>query len=126
MTSDTRIDRRQALILLGSLAALGLGACKRREDEDPIVHARRYLDAAKRLGKAWLDAGAQAPTAASVANHALAGRSIADLVGREDEARELLRARVREDFAKGRTARLQGWLLSRAELEVYAYVALHA
>lgn len=121
MNAAPPIHRRQALLLLSALPALGLFACLRRGN--PFVESRRHLDAAKVLGRAWLETGAEPPTAESMARLVLGTASLDALDA--DRTRELLRTRVREDFATGRTARLGGWMLSRAELEVYAFVTLN-
>jgi len=42
----------------------------------------------------------------------------------EDDLRELLAARVRDDFGSGRIVDVQGWQLSSTEVRLYAIAAL--
>ncbi len=56
-------------------------------------------------------------------------RALADELGRAgagDLARSALRARVREDFERGDTVLLEGWVLARSECRACAAVALAA
>ncbi|MFO7567710.1 MAG: hypothetical protein R6X02_34025 [Enhygromyxa sp.] len=119
--------RREALRLLGALiasgAATGLAGCKRRAANDVVVATRTHAEAAKTLGVAWLEQNGKA-SAKELAARFLGGASLADYDNKPDELRALLHQRIRQDFAEGRTARLDGWLMSTTELDVYAYVAV--
>jgi hypothetical protein len=127
MSSHPLHTRRQALRLLGALlatgAVTGLAGCKRRSADDPVFLSRTHTDAAEALGQAWLEQDGKA-SADELAERFMGGASLADYQGKPDQLRALLYARIRRDFVERRTARLDGWLLSRTELDVYAYVAV--
>lgn len=128
--SKTLHSRREALRLLGALissgAAIGLAGCKRRpavDGGDPVMATRSDLDAAKILGEAWLDQNGKA-SAEELAARFMGKDSLANYEGKPDELRARLHEQIRKDFGEGRTARLDGWLMSTTELDVYAYIAV--
>jgi len=130
MSNKQLHTRREALRLFGALIAsgaatglVGLAGCKRRAANDVVVATRTDLDAAKTLGEAWLEQNGKA-SADQLAARFMGEDSLASYEGKPDELRAKLYQRIRQDFAEGRTARLDGWLMSTTELDVYAYVAV--
>jgi hypothetical protein len=121
---------------LGALAATGRpgraaagGLAAPSSDDMLAVRLRDVLRrpaSAARLGQAYLEA---APAEADA--RALAMGLAEDLGGRErvlaataESLAETVSARCRDDFAAGRTVRLQGWVLSRTEVRLCALAAL--
>jgi hypothetical protein len=58
--------------------------------------------------------------------HALAQAVLRGEGGTPAAARDALRARVREDFERGDTVLLEGWVLARSECQACAAIALAA
>jgi hypothetical protein len=79
-----------------------------------------HRDSAAQLGRSYLDAHPNEARSAALVRQ-LAG-PIA-LTSAERAAREVA-ARVRADYARGRTVVIEGWVLSRTEARLYALVAL--
>lgn len=108
---------RRELFMLASAALLGCGG----SDGPTLPLApRTHLAAAQEIGRAWLDGGGY-PNA----RHELA----ADLLqgfGGQDPTRFTthLLTRHQADLLEGRSTRVQGWLLSRTEALLYAWLAL--
>jgi hypothetical protein len=121
--SALRLHRRDLLIALGALA-LGGALAPSPEPAAAEVGGRglagrlRDPEAARRLGLAYLSRHPGERDFDLL--HA------ATLKGAGEGARAVrrLRARCREDFARGDTVRIDGWVLARTECRLCALVAL--
>ncbi|MEZ4463561.1 MAG: hypothetical protein R3F60_12535 [bacterium] len=108
-------SRREALRLV---VALGVVACS--SPPAPLaLPPRAHADAARRIGRAWLDQSGVMADARALADSLGAGAPA------EPAAFEAwVRARHQADLAAGRTARVDGWLLSLTEARLYGLYAL--
>lgn len=120
-----RIARRKLMGLATGLAGLLVGLRPMAPAADPVLRRAedivagldRVADAA-RIGGRFL---AQAPEEASIAH--LVG--VLEPLPRERAAlRDTLRARMRADFAAGRMDNVEGWMLARTEVRLYALCAM--
>ena len=121
--SQLRLHRRDLLLALGALALSGALAPSGEPAPAEIggrslVGRLRDPDAARRLGLAYLarHPGERDPGFLHAATLKDAGEG--------SRALRRLRARCREDFARGDTVRLDGWVLARTECRLCALVAL--
>ena len=89
--------------------------------DDGLAFAFRHPDSAIAIGRRYLSRYPDAAGARVLADEV---RRAAD--GDPAAARAALGARVREDFARGDTVRLEGWVLARSECRACAAVALAA
>ena len=121
--------RRRTFLLLATATAATFGwrppawpgAGPKVAPGDGLAFAFRHPDSAIAIGRRYLS---RYPDAAGA-------RLLADEVRRAGggdpaAARAALGARVREDFARGDTVRLEGWVLARSECRACAAVALAA
>ena len=125
---------------LGTAAGLGAGAAAARlrpwtalvrvippTDADRLAGLFADRASARAVGRASLRALGGHTRASALVDEVAAGlpdgrRTIAE--AGEDDLRELLAARVRDDFRSGRIVDVQGWQLSRTEVRLYAIAAL--
>ena len=121
--------RRRTFLLLATATAAAFGwrppawsgAGPQVAPGDGLPFAFRHRDSVIAIGRRYLS---RYPDAAGA-------RILADEVRRAGggdpaAARAALGARVREDFARGDTVRLEGWVLARSECRACAAVALAA
>ena len=121
--SPLRLHRRDLLLALGALA-LGGGLRPSGAGTPADLHGRGFSarlrdpEAARALGLAYLSEhpGERDPGFLHAAT--LKG------VGAGARALRRLRERCREDFARGDTVRIDGWVLARTECRLCALVAL--
>jgi hypothetical protein len=131
----TTIPRRdflwQALTVCGS-ALLTPGSAARGSQATPAARAARasaaYLgdraDAVRAIGEAYLRQLGRERNRESILAAARGALESIDRARDEPSAiRALVRA-VREDFARGRAVQLEGWILSRTEVEICALTLL--
>ena len=108
---------RRELFVWASAALLGCGG----GGGTPLPLApRAHLDAAREIGRSWLDGGGYPHDRQELSADLLQG------FGGQDPARFTTHLLVRHqaDLLQGRTTRVQGWLLSRTEALLYAWLAL--
>lgn len=118
----------QALTACGAATyAPALGAQSDRSDRAAATGAGYFgdrADAARAIGDAYLRRLGRSPARESVLASA---RGTIDVIGRSrDEPgaiRALVRA-VRQDFERGRTVQLEGWIVSTTEAELCALMLL--
>lgn len=107
---------RRRAAMAGALALCAAGAPAGRAD--PLLGLFTDQARARRLGLAYLKGLGEPPTPAALA--ALIRR---DLPGRSGLRAEVAML-VRQDFAEGRLACVEGWLLARTEARLCGLAAL--
>lgn len=104
---------------LFALAAAALLACSDPPAPLPLA-PRPHLEAARLVGRTWLDEGGEPHDL-----KALSARLLDGFVGTDPAAFTVhLQAHHQADLASGRTARVGGWLLSQTEAWLYGWLAL--
>ena len=86
-----------------------------------LVNSHRHIRHASRVGEEWMRSSESAVSAESLAAELLTG--IESDLGVEALQSELLH-KHRGDFESGRTVDAHGWILSRTEVALYAFVSL--
>lgn len=109
------MNRRELFALAGAV----LLACGEKPPPLPLA-PRAHLDAARAVGRAWLDDGGQPRDVQALSADLLAGFPGGDAAAFTAH----LLARHRDDLAAERTTRAGGWLLSRTEAHLYAWLSL--
>ncbi len=125
------MNRRAFLFEYGSLMLVASGlawtGCGRSDPKssslDTVVRSRQHILHASRVGEEWIRNSDSAVSAESLVAELLAG--IDPEVGVNALRSELLR-KHRSDFQSGGTVEVQGWILSRTEVALYALVSLSA
>jgi|SRR5687767_13886298 len=84
------------------------------------------VDAARAVGEAYLRQLNVEPTRASILQHAADTLEILAKAPSQKAALSALVTAVRRDFAEGRVLVLEGWVLSRTEVELCALTVLPA
>lgn len=128
MSGNGAVDRRVFLVRTFMLAAAGvlappLAGCGRGGREATPEELAAWMlqdDAVTRLGREYLAAHADEADAGTLTGLLAAGLPDLD----DPAARRTLLARVREDYAAGRTAILSGWVLSESEGRLCALATL--
>ena len=131
-----RLGRREFLKAAGGAAASGLigpaltlGCAREAALERALVGLLSDPAGAAAVGRVWL---AQAPGEADAARlvEDLAGPRLAEwqqlAAGGADALRPLVRARHVDDFAAGKVASVNGWVLSQTEVRLCALADLRA
>jgi hypothetical protein len=83
-------------------------------------------DAARAIGQAYLRTLEVEPTRATIVEHTEGVLQILAAAGSQETALTQLASAVRSDFRLGRVVQLEGWVLSRTEVELCALMLLHA
>ena len=83
-------------------------------------------DAARAIGEAYLRQLGVAPTRASILEHTAGALQILTAARSQKAALTDLAGAVRRDFQDGRILQLEGWVLSRTEVELCALTLLPA
>lgn len=115
------MTRRELIALLALTAAAGLTGCRPsrhvRERAEQLLALVERRDDAAAIGRSWIEELPAEPRLKELVDEveSVLGESEGDLAGA-----------VRADFAAGRTARAQAWVLSRTELRLAAIAALVA
>ena len=113
--AGSSFSRRKVLAAAaGSLIPMG---CQR--EPPPRLPPERQRDAARVVGKAWLERHFWDPSAEDLVRELTRGApSEAGALG------EYLFSRHLADLAEGRLESVEGWVLSATEVKLYALVAL--
>ena len=113
--------RREFLSVSALLAASSLGPRPSRAS-DAAPWSARGSDSAAHIGRAYLAKHEDERDVDVLRAH------LGDLVSQSggDGLAERAGARIREDFATGRTVQVDGWLLSRTEARLCALAALRS
>jgi predicted regulator of Ras-like GTPase activity (Roadblock/LC7/MglB family) len=83
-------------------------------------------DAVRVIGEAYLRQRGVEATRASILEHAAGALQILAAAGNQEAALADLVSAVRRDFQEGRVIELEGWVLSRTEVELCALTLLSA
>jgi|JI10StandDraft_1071094.scaffolds.fasta_scaffold108402_2 hypothetical protein len=110
------MNRRELFMLAG--VAL-LAACGGKGAPLPLA-PRAHLDDAKHIGRLWLDGGGYPHEISEISADLLQGFAGSD----PTRFTTHLLTRHQADLLQGRSTRVQGWLLSRTEALLYAWLAL--
>jgi hypothetical protein len=122
------LDRRDLLMALASgtvFAATPLGtlaASSRQDWAGVLSDLLPHVDSARAVGRAYLDGNPGDFDPQAVVNILFSGQDRVET----QRLRRAVAARIRADFAGGRTVALHGWVLSRTEVELCALVAMLA
>jgi|GEM_PF-6839733 len=95
--------------------------------QQKLRHLFQHPRSAQAIGSEYLRSRPELIDAPTLINHLCQGcdQGVTSLTAMHDrELRNWLDQRQKQDFAQGKTVRVQGWVLSQTEVELYALLAL--
>ena len=128
---DRRLGRRTFVVSLaafggGALGVVG-GQTYVRAKGSLIDRLATWLsdsEAARELGRAYLDAYPHERSAGAITAALRLGLDVLPFSVSDERLRALFHASVNRDFEQGRTVVLDGWVLSRTEIRLCGLAAL--
>lgn len=97
-----------------------------RDSRAAATYFGTSADAARAIGEAYLRQLGAEPTRAAILEHTAGAVQILGAARSQKAALNELASAVRRDFQEGRVLQLEGWVLSRTEVELCALTLLPA